>query len=360
MRATRSPAVLVIDRPTMLAKTREILAYLHSDVSPFDIVGKLSTSARKVVEIAKALVQEAKVIIFDEPTASFSQVEIDHLFEIIHRLAENKKSVIYISHHLEEVFRLADRVTVIRDGKKVSTYPIADLTEQKLIHDMVGRDVSLFYQRAQVPVGDEVVLEARQLTGNGVEGVSFSVRKGEILGIAGMDGSGRTELAELLFGVKRADSGEILIRGKPVRMKTPLSAIQHNMCFITEDRQVQGLFLKHTLVRNIPIASYVRTRTPFALPSEDVKVSEKYVGELQDPHIQPPSARHAAFRRQPAESGAGEVVCQPGRVLHLRRTDTGDRRRGQGGNLPDHGGAAPAGKVDHHDFFRHAGAGRDE
>ena len=107
------------------------------------------------------------------------------------------------------------------------------------------------------------------------------MRKGEILGVAGMDGSGRTELAELLFGVKRADSGEILIRGKPVRMKTPLSAIQHNMCFITEDRQVQGLFLKHTLLRNIPIASYVRTRTPFALPSEDVKVSEKYVGELK-------------------------------------------------------------------------------
>jgi ribose transport system ATP-binding protein len=186
---------LVIDRPTMLAKTREILAYLHSDVSPFDIVGKLSTSARKVIEIAKALVQEAKVIIFDEPTASFSQVEIDHLFEIIRRLAENKKSVIYISHHLEEVFRLADRVTVIRDGKKVGTSPIADITEQKLIHDMVGRDVSLFYQRTQVPIGDEVVFEARRLTGNGVEDVSFSVRKGEILGIAGMDGSGRTELA---------------------------------------------------------------------------------------------------------------------------------------------------------------------
>jgi ribose transport system ATP-binding protein len=272
---------LVIDCPTMLAKTREILAYLHSDVSPFDIVGKLSTSARKVIEIAKALVQEAKVIIFDEPTASFSQVEIDHLFEIIRRLAENKKSVIYISHHLEEVFRLADRVTVIRDGKKVGTSPIADITEQKLIHDMVGRDVSLFYQRTQVPIGDEVVFEARRLTGNGVEDVSFSVRKGEILGIAGMDGSGRTELAELLFGVKRADSGEILVGGKRVRMKTPLSAIRHNMCFITEDRQVQGLFLKHTLVRNIPIASYVRTRTPFALPSEDVRISEKFVGELK-------------------------------------------------------------------------------
>ena len=351
---------LVIDRPTMLAKTREILAYLHSDVSPFDIVGKLSTSARKVIEIAKALVQEAKVIIFDEPTASFSRVEIDHLFEIIRRLVENRKSVIYISHHIEEVFRLADRVTVIRDGKKVATYPIADLTEQKLIHDMVGRDVSLFYQRAQVPVGDEVVFEARRLTGNGVGDISFSVHKGEILGIAGMDGSGRTELAELLFGVKRADSGEILVRGKKVRMKTPLSAIRNNMCFITEDRQVQGLFLKHTLVRNVPIASYVRTRTPFALPSEDVKVSEKYVAELK---IRTSSLLQLVM--QLSGGNQQKVVlakwfAEPGRVLHLRRADTGDRRRRQGGNLPDHGGASPAGKVDHHDFFRHAGVGRDE
>ncbi len=272
---------LAIDRPTMIAKTRDILEYLHSEVSPFDIVGRLSSSARKVVEIAKALVQEAKVIIFDEPTASFSQVEIDHLFEIIKRLVQNGKSIIYISHHLEEVFRIADRVTVLRDGKKVNTYAVADLTEQVLIRDMVGRDVSLFYQRDKLPVATDVVFEARNLTGNGVRDVSFSVRRGEILGVAGMDGSGRTELAELLFGVKKADSGEIFIKGKRVRMKTPLSAIKQEMCFITEDRQTMGLFLKHTLVRNIPIVSYTRTRTPFALPSDDVKISEKYVAELK-------------------------------------------------------------------------------
>jgi len=272
---------LVIDRPTMVARTREILEYLHSDVSPSDRVGRLSSSEQKVVEIAKALVQEAKVIVFDEPTSSFSQVEIDHLFQIIKRLVENGKSIIYISHHLEEVFRIADRVTVIRDGKKVNTYAIADLTEQKLIRDMVGRDVSLFYQRDRIPIGDEVVFEARHLTGNGVRDVSFTVRRGEILGIAGMDGSGRTELAELLFGVKRADEGEILMRGRRIRMKTPLSAIHNAMCFITEDRQAQGLFLKHSLTRNIPIVSYTRTRTPFALPAEDVRISERYVDELK-------------------------------------------------------------------------------
>jgi ribose transport system ATP-binding protein len=272
---------LIIDRPTMVAKTRKILEYLHSDVSPFDKVGRLSSSAQKVVEIAKALVQEAKVIIFDEPTSSFSQMETDHLFEIIKRLAQNDKSIVYISHHLEEVFRIASRVTVIRDGRKVSTAAIGELTEQQLIRDMVGRDVSLFYQRDRLPIEDDVVFETRHLTGNGVRDVSFTVRRGEILGIAGMDGSGRTELAELLFGVKKADSGEILVRGRRIRMKTPLSAIHQNMCFITEDRQRLGLFLKHTLTRNIPIVSYTRTRTPFALPSDDVKISQRHVDELK-------------------------------------------------------------------------------
>ena len=272
---------LVIDRPTMVRKTREVLEYLHSNVSPFERVGRLSSSEQKVVEIAKALVQEAKVIIFDEPTSSFSQVETDHLFQIIKRLVQNRTSIVYISHHLEEVFRIADRVTVIRDGRKVSTRPIADLTEQTLIRDMVGRDVSLFYQRDRLPIGEEVVFEARHLSGNGVHDVSFTVRQGEILGIAGMDGSGRTELAELLFGVKRAESGEILVRGRRVRMKTPLSAIQRAMCFITEDRQALGLFLKHSLSRNIPIVSYTRTRTPFASPSEDARISQHYIDELK-------------------------------------------------------------------------------
>ena len=269
----------IINKAKMAAKAKEILEYLHSDISPFDIVGKLGSGSQKIVEISKALVQESKVILLDEPTASFSQTEIDHLFEVIRRLVSNGLSVIYISHHLEEVFVLADRVTVIRDGKKVNTYAIGELTEQKLIHDMVGRDVSLFYQRPRMPVGD-VVFEARKVNGNGVHDVSFGLRKGEILGISGMVGSGRTELAELLFGVKKMESGEILINGKKVNMKTPLSAIRHKLCFITEDRQATGLFLKHTIEKNIPIVSYAQTRTPFALPSEDVRVSERYVRSL--------------------------------------------------------------------------------
>jgi len=152
--------------------------------------GSLGSGGQKTVEIAKALIQESKVIILDEPTASFSQTEIEHLLDIVRTLAQNGISIIYISHHLEEVFKIADRVTVIRDGRQINTYAAKGLTEQMLIRDMVGRDVSLFYHREPVPVG-KVLFEARNLSGNGVKQASLSVRSGEIVGIAGMVGSGR-------------------------------------------------------------------------------------------------------------------------------------------------------------------------
>ncbi len=271
---------IVINRAQMVAKTREVMRYLHSNISPDDIVGNLGSGGQKTVEIAKALIQESKVIILDEPTASFSQTEIEHLLSIIKKLAERGLSVIYISHHIEEVFKIADRVTVLRDGRTINTYEAKGLTEQMLIHDMVGRDVSLFYQRQQVPIGD-VVFEARNLSGNGVRAASLKVHSGEILGIAGMVGSGRTELAELLFGVKKAVAGEFLIHGRKVRMRTPLSAILNRMCYITEDRQSTGLFLQHSLDKNIPIASYSRSNSPLALPAQDVKVSQHYIDTLK-------------------------------------------------------------------------------
>ncbi len=271
---------LVISRPQMVAKAREVLKYLHSSISPDDIVGHLGSGGQKTVEIAKALIQESKVIILDEPTASFSQTEIEHLLNIVKKLAQGGLSIIYISHHLEEVFKIADRVTVIRDGRKINTYTGEKLTEQALIRDMVGRDVSLFYHREAAPIG-EVLFEASGLSGNGVKQASLNVRRGEILGIAGMVGSGRTELAELLFGVKPANTGEFRINGRKVSLNTPLAAITHRMCFITEDRQSTGLFPKHSLDKNIPIASYTRGSSPFALPAEDVRLAEKYVRDLR-------------------------------------------------------------------------------
>src|SRR5271165_3391573 len=248
----------LLQKREMRRQTAEVLKYLKSDLSPDTKLGELSSGEQKTVEIAKGLVFKRRVIILDEPTASFSSVEIENLLDIIQTIKKTGLGIIYISHHLEEVFRIADRVTVLRDGRKVSVYDINGLTRETLIKDMVGRDPSTFYQRERVPIG-EVIFEARNVTGNGARSVSFVLRKGEILGIAGMAGSGRSELMNVLFGSAPLESGEILIRGKTVKHSNPQSAIKNKMCFITEDRQNTGLFLPQTIAQNVTIANLVNT-----------------------------------------------------------------------------------------------------
>ncbi len=273
---------MFLNKSAMFKKTKEILEYLHSEISPYDIVSRLGSGGQKTVEIARGLVQESKVIILDEPTAAFSQPEIQNLLEIVRKLAKTGISIIYISHHLKELFQIADRVTVIRDGIRVNTYEdVSKVTEEQLMKDMVGRDISAFYKRESVPVSEEVLFEARNIVGSGVNDVSFKVHGSELLGVAGMVGSGRTELAALLFGLDQADSGEIWIRGKKIDIKSPVNAIKNKMALITEDRQSTGLFLDHTIDKNIPIAKYSKTATALALPKEDVKLSKKYVDSLQ-------------------------------------------------------------------------------
>lgn len=266
----------LVSKSAMVAKTKEVLEFLHSDISAYDIVGDLGSGEQKTVEIARAFIQESKIMVLDEPTASFSKKETDHLLGIIKKLASEGISIIYISHHLDEVFKIADRVTVIRDGEKINTYGIENLTEQQLIKDMVGRDISAFYKRDKAKIG-EVVFEAADISGEGVVSASLKVRSGELLGIAGMVGSGRTELAELLFGVRPKVTGDIKINGNTVKINTPMDAIANHMCFITEDRQYSGLFLAHSITRNAVIASYAKTRQPFALPKEDAALAKKYV-----------------------------------------------------------------------------------
>jgi ABC-type sugar transport system ATPase subunit len=219
------------------------------------------------------------VIILDEPTASFSSVEIDNLLDIIETIKNSGLGIIYISHHLEEVFKIADRVTVLRDGRKVSEREIAGLTKTALIKDMVGRDPSTFYQRERVPIG-EIVFEARNVTGNGARDISFALRRGEILGISGMAGSGRSELMNVLFGSARLDFGEILINGKAVKHSDPKRAIRNKMCFITEDRQNTGLFLPQTIAQNVTIANLVNTREFVVRSREDVRIGDRFVKQL--------------------------------------------------------------------------------
>jgi ABC-type sugar transport system ATPase subunit len=269
----------LLQKREMRHQTAKVLKYLKSDLSPDMKMGELSSGEQKTVEIAKGLVFKRRVIILDEPTASFSSVEIENLLDIIHTIKKTGLGIIYISHHLEEVFRIADRVTVLRDGRKVSVYDINGLTRDTLIKDMVGRDPSTFYQRERVPVG-EVIFEARNVTGNGARNVSFVLRKGEILGIAGMAGSGRSELMNVLFGSAPLESGEILIRGKAVKHSNPELAIKNKMCFITEDRQNTGLFLPQTIAENVTIANLVNTPDFVVRQNDDSRTGMRYVKEL--------------------------------------------------------------------------------
>ncbi|MHB8280572.1 MAG: sugar ABC transporter ATP-binding protein [Candidatus Humimicrobiaceae bacterium] len=277
-----------LQKKEMRKKTVEVLKYLKSDLDPDARMGDLSSGQQRTVEIAKGLIFQRKVIILDEPTASFSVSEIDNLLEIILTVKESGIGIIYISHHLEEVFRVADRVTVLRDGQKVSMYDLKDVTGEKLIKDMVGRDPSTFYKREEVPSG-EVIFEARNVTGKGAKNVSLKLKKGEILGFAGMAGSGRSELMNLLFGAASIESGEILINGKVVKQASPSSAIRNKMCFITEDRQSTGLFLKQTIAQNTIIANLVNTREFFMSPSSDYKIGDKFIKLLgtkaNDSHV---------------------------------------------------------------------------
>ncbi len=271
----------------MRRQTADVLRYLKSDLSPDMRMSDLTSGQQKIVEIAKALIFKSNIIILDEPTASFSSREIETLLNIVKTVRDDGIGVIYISHHLDEVFQIGDRATVLRDGRKVSMYPIAGLTKTTLIKDMVGRDPSTFYERERVTRG-KVVLEARNVTGNGVRNVSFELHRGEVLGIAGMAGSGRSELMEVLFGSAPLERGQIVIEGKPVKHASPKDAIRNKMCFITEDRQSTGLFLSKTIAENIAVANMVNTRQFVVRPSNDVLTGEKYVKLLD---IKTPSAR---------------------------------------------------------------------
>ena len=269
----------VVQKKLMQEKTKEALDFLNSDLDPSAIVGDLSSGEQKIVEIAKALVFERKVIVLDEPTASFSMSEIESLLGILKTIKQRGIGIIYISHHLDEVFKISDRITVLRDGKLVHTCNADEITESQLIREMVGRDASIFYTRDFFEKG-EVVLEAKNLSGNGVNDVSFELHRGEILGFAGMVGSGRSELMTLLFGGAKKETGEVFIEGHNVDYKSPREAIRNKMCYITEDRQHDGLFLQQTIAKNTVIANMVNIKKFFLNPKEDIRIGNEYIEKL--------------------------------------------------------------------------------
>lgn len=252
-----------INRKRMRQAAQEFLTQVDLSVSPEMTVEKLSPGERQLVEVAKALSQDARIIIFDEPTTSLTARETERLFAIIKRLKEAGKTIIYISHILRDVLYLADEIVVLRDGEVVKTGPRRDFNIQTMISSMVGRYLGTLYPERTSKPSDEIALEVRHLSKTGiVHDITFALHRGEILGIFGLMGSGRSELAQILFGLDTYDSGEILVEGNPRNHRTPLKSIQQNMAFVTENRREEGLLMTATVAENLGLAALPRYATP--------------------------------------------------------------------------------------------------
>ena len=248
----------LIDKRRMIAQTRELFARWEIDINPRAVMKDLSVAQTQMVEIAKAISYDARLIIMDEPTSAITEREVDHLHRMIRSLKSTGVAVIYITHKMDEVFKIADRVTVFRDGRHVATLPAEELDRAKLISLMVGRELTHMFPKEHAEIG-EVVLSVRGLTRKGkVDNVSFDVHRGEILGIAGLMGAGRTEILEGIFGVAKIDAGEILLNGKPVRIREPGDAIAAGLGLLTEDRKLTGIMGVLSVRDNMTIASLGR------------------------------------------------------------------------------------------------------
>jgi rhamnose transport system ATP-binding protein len=234
---------------------RRLLDRVGANISPDALVRSLTMPQQQLVEIAAALGSDAQVLILDEPTASLGDREVENLFRVVRGLREHGVGMIYISHRLDELPQIADRVTVLRDGRYVATRAMADVDRSDLIRLMVGRELSAVFPKASVPIG-ETVLEARGLAcrESGVSDVSLSVRAGEILGLAGLVGSGRTEVARVLFGLTPADAGQVLLRGKALVIDSPRSAIELGIAYVPEDRRRHGVVLEMPITANATLA----------------------------------------------------------------------------------------------------------
>lgn len=271
-----------IDWKQMEARAAELLAEL--DIYDLDVtqkIGTLNVGNRQRVEIAKALSLDARILIMDEPTAALTESDVERLFEIVRLLRQRGVGIIYISHRLQEVFELADRVTVLRDGNYIGTQPVSEVTEQDLITMMVGRQIEDLYPKENAEIKD-VVLEVRNLNAEPyTRNVSFQVRAGEIVGMAGLVGSGRSETAQVIFGVHPAESGDVFIDGKKVNIHHPSDAVKHGLAYVPEDRGTQGLVKQMSIRQNASMAILrAVSNLTFINPLKEFRVARQAIDQL--------------------------------------------------------------------------------
>ncbi|MBK5201186.1 MAG: sugar ABC transporter ATP-binding protein [Spirochaetaceae bacterium] len=274
----------VVDKKAMCATTNEVLNRLGLEINPNETLGNLSIGQQQLVEIAKALLVNTKVIILDEPTSALTDKEVDKLFSVVRLLKSQGVSFIYISHRMEEIFELCDRVSVLRDGRYIGTKKISDTNKDDLIKMMIGRDLGNMFQKEIIPIG-KPVLEVKNLTKHGLfKNISFTVHSGEVLGFAGLMGAGRTEIMKTVFGSFKADNGEIILDGKRINTKhyCPGDAKNAGIGYIPEDRKEEGLMIEKSIKGNIGITNYdLITSNGFIIDkNKENDLSKKAIKEL--------------------------------------------------------------------------------
>lgn len=270
----RYKAFPLVDKKRMNSSAEPLLQSINLDVSPGTKVETLSPGERQLVEITKALAADAKIIIFDEPTTSLTAKETRKLFDIIRQLKDAGKSIIYISHILDDVVALVDHVAVLRDGKLMATGPKDDFPIRRMISLMVGREIENLYPEKTSTPGHEPMLSLRGISQPGiVRDISFDLHKGEILGLFGLMGSGRTELARIVFGIDPHKDGDVVVEGKPLASEEPQACINRGMAFVTENRREEGLLMDHTIAENLGLVSLPEFVTGFG---KIVRESEMY------------------------------------------------------------------------------------
>ncbi len=273
--------VFLVDQIKMNKDTQALLNEMEMDFKPTEIVSMLSVSEQQLLEIAKALSFDSDIIIMDEPTAALNNKEVDTLYKLIDKLKKQGKTIIYISHRLKEIFDLSDRLTILRDGTYVGTYVTKEITQNQIVELMVGRKVSGTYTTADHEPG-EVILEVKNLCKEGrYENVSFTLRKGEILGFAGLMGCFREEIVKTLYGLVHADSGEIILKGKKISPQNPAEAIKEHIGYVTEDRKRAGIFGLMNVRENISIMLLDRLKK-FGLinATAEQKLLDEYKGRM--------------------------------------------------------------------------------
>ena len=274
---------MIIDRAAMEREAQKAFDQMHIKINPKELVKNLTVGYQQMIEIAKAIQQNAQVLIMDEPSAPLTSNEVENMFKVVELLRKKGVSIIYISHRLEEIFRLSDRIEVIRDGEYVTTLITPEATVDELIKLMVGRELTQKYPPRKSCVNkDKVVLELKNVTGNGDKDISLKLHAGEVLGLGGLVGAGRTELAEIIFGSKPKESGTIIFNGKEINPQSPREAIDLGIALVPEDRKRHGALLGISIKNNINMPIYERISKLSVINSKKEKeIAQKYREEIQ-------------------------------------------------------------------------------